>query len=343
MTAWGEDLLAATQSSIGTLPVDAEPGTLSLCSGTGVLDLAVEQITGDRLAAYAEVDPYAGQVMAARFPTADNIGDITAVDWEAFAATHPTVRNVVAGWPCQGISHNGHRLGLNDPRSGIWRDVVRAIAAIKPERVFLENVAAIKSRGLPVVAAHLAELGYDARWTFFSASSVGAPHSRPRWLCSAVRGSGSGMEVPAPAGLPPVPALLPTPKASDGPNGGPNQRDGAGNYYLPAVAVRLDEDWRAPELGVDYGPAIRRWERVLGRPAPSPTSPDARGNTRIAPEFVEWVMGYPAGWVTDLPNIPRPQLIKLGGNGVVPLQAVSCYRHQDAYEPQQIALFGAAA
>lgn len=343
MSVQGENVLALTQADIGTRPSDTIPGTVSLCSGTGALDLAVEQVTGSRLAAYAELDPYASQVMAARFSGTDNLGDITTVDWEAFAAAHPGVRTLVAGWPCQGISHNGHRLGLEDPRSGIWRDVVKAIAAIRPERLFLENVAAIKTRGLPVVAAHLAELGYSARWTFASAGRIGAPHLRPRWLCSAVRGAGVGVEVPAPAGLPLAAALLPTPKASDGPNGGPNQRDGAGNYYLPAIAVRLDARWRVPELGLDYGPAIHRWERVLGRPAPAPASPDARGNQRIDPRFVEWVMGYPRGWVTDLPDIPRAQQIKLGGNGVVPLQAVSCYRHQDAYVPQQTALFGDAA
>ena len=66
--------------------------------------------------------------------------------------------------------------------------------------------------------------------------------------------------------------LLPTPKASDGPHGGPNQRDGAGNYYLPGQAVRLDDQWVAAD-GTDYGPAIRRWEQVTGRPAPCPTEP----------------------------------------------------------------------
>ncbi|MFI6344942.1 bifunctional DNA primase/polymerase [Streptomyces sp. NPDC050560] len=39
--------------------------------------------------------------------------------------------------------------------------------------------------------------------------------------------------------------LLPTPKASDGPHGGPNQRESAGNYYLPGQAVRLDGRWMA--------------------------------------------------------------------------------------------------
>ncbi|MTE20238.1 DNA cytosine methyltransferase [Streptomyces sp. TRM43335] len=299
---------------------------VSFCTGVAALDAAAEEVTGERTTLYAETDPYACQVLAARLPHATNLGDITRIDYATIAARHPDVRTLVAGWPCQGISHNGHRLGLDDPRSGIWRNVAQAIAALRPERVFLENVAALRTRGLSTVSAHLNELGYDLYWTITRAGDVGAAHTRPRFLGYAVPGRGITVEVPAPAPtVEAVPRLLPTPKASDGPNGGPNQRDGAGNYYLPGIAVRLDTQWRAPELGHDYGLAIRRWERILGRPAPTPTSPDRRGNLRLSPRFGEWLMGYPAGWVTDL-DLPRSQQIKLCGNGVVTLQGVAGYR-----------------
>jgi hypothetical protein len=43
-------------------------------------------------------------------------------------------------------------------------------------------------------------------------------------------------------------------------------------------------------------------------------------------------MGYPDRWV-DLPGIPRSQQIKLGGNGVVGLQAIAAYRQLAAYQP----------
>ncbi len=49
----------------------------------------------------------------------------------------------------------------------------------------------------------------------------------------------------------------------------------------------------------DYGPAIARWEHVTGRPAPTPTEPGRTGNPRLAPRFVEWMMGLPDGHVTD--------------------------------------------
>lgn len=65
-----------------------------------------------------------------------------------------------------------------------------------------------------------------------------------------------------------------------------------------------------------YEPAVRRWENVLGRPAPAPTEPNKFGNPRLTAAFDEWVMGIPEGWVTET-NIPHGAKIKLLGNGVV--------------------------
>ncbi|MGW1389988.1 DNA cytosine methyltransferase [Streptomyces griseoluteus] len=83
-----------------------------------------------------------------------------------------------------------------------------------------------------------------------------------------------------------------------------------------------DLDWGA------YEPAIRRWEAVLGRPAPWPT--DALG--RLSPVFTEWLMGLPDGWVTDTPGLTRPAMLRALGNGVVRQQAAYALRdlHQRA-------------
>ena len=48
--------------------------------------------------------------------------------------------------------------------------------------------------------------------------------------------------------------------------------------------------------------------------------PNALDNDRLSPNFVEYMMGLPEGWVTDLP-ISRAQQFKMLGNGVVPQQA----------------------
>nr|WP_239115326.1 DNA cytosine methyltransferase [Streptomyces sp. SID8499] len=298
-----------------------------MCSGSGQLDEAAREVTGAETVVYAENDRYASKVMAARFPGVPNLGSIDAINYRELANQFPGLNTLIAGWPCQGISHNGHRLGLDDPRSGLWRCVAQAVAAIRPARVFLENVAALKTRGLPTVAANLNELGYDLYWTITKASAIGAAHTRPRFIGYATPGTGVTVEVPAPPTLyPPLP-MLPTPKATDGPNGGPNQRDGKGVYYLPGVAVRLDENWNSLELGVDYGPAVRRWADITGRPAPSPVALDARGNLRVSPAAYEWLMGWPTGWITDVPGIPRTELLRIAGNGVIPQQTAAGHRH----------------
>ena len=75
-----------------------------------------------------------------------------------------------------------------------------------------------------------------------------------------------------------------------------------------------------------YEPSVRRWEAVLGRPAPSPIEPNRNGKPRLTARFVEWMMGLDEGWVTDVPGIARVNQIKILGNGVVPSQAEAALR-----------------
>lgn len=70
-----------------------------------------------------------------------------------------------------------------------------------------------------------------------------------------------------------------------------------------------------------FEPAIRRWEEVLGRPAPAPTKPDGKeGAHRLSSTFTEWMMGVPEGWITGV-GLSRNEELKACGNGVVPQQA----------------------
>lgn len=70
-----------------------------------------------------------------------------------------------------------------------------------------------------------------------------------------------------------------------------------------------------------YADAIARWERITGRPAPAPALLNNADGPRPAPAFVEWLMGLPAGWVTDTDHLTQNQQITALGNGVLPLQA----------------------
>lgn len=156
---------------------------LELCAGYGGLGLAVEALTGDRVAYVAEVEPAACTILAERFPGVPNIGDITTYDW---VKLHGLVDIVTAGFPCQDISNAGKREGISGERSGIWKSVAEATRVLRPRYLFMENVAAIRTRGLSVVAEDLANIGYDLRWTTLRASGIGFAHHRSRWFGIAV-------------------------------------------------------------------------------------------------------------------------------------------------------------
>lgn len=157
---------------------------LSLCSGYGGLDMAVEALTGDKVAYVAESDEVASLVLAHHWPDVPNIGDISTYD---FARLRGEVDAIAAGFPCQPTSNAGRRLGVLDER-WLWPHVARAVRDIRPGYVFLENVDAIRhrNRGLGVVLADLAEIGYDAWWVCLPASVVGAAHIRWRWFAVAI-------------------------------------------------------------------------------------------------------------------------------------------------------------
>ncbi|MEU1190429.1 DNA cytosine methyltransferase [Streptomyces sp. NPDC005859] len=338
------------------------PTIVALCAGYGGLEAAIRATIGGQVAAFAENDPHAARVFAARHPNVPNIGDITAADWEKVRALYrPDV--IGAGFPCRNTSNAGRRDGINGQWSRVWKNVAEAVGILRPRLVFLENVAALRSRGLDVVAADLAALGYDARWTCLRAGDpeTGAPHERDRWFAVAHPADADphqlgrhwrprnlaetqGRTQPADrrdeaAGVADgAVSLLPTPASRDWKSGasnllGRNARPlnevavnllaGAGPQ--PAGPVRLDTRWVASD-GTDYGPAIRRWEHITGRHAPCPTEPGTRGNRRLSPLFTEWMMGLPAGWVTAIPDIPRKEQLRILGNGAVPRQAHHAYR-----------------
>lgn len=66
---------------------------------------------------------------------------------------------------------------------------------------------------------------------------------------------------------------------------------------------------------------------ALGRTAPAPVRMDGKGGkARLNPELTEWMMGWPAGWVTASAQLSRAEQLKACGNGVVPQQAAAALR-----------------
>ena len=147
---------------------------LSLFAGIGGFDLGLERTGGFETVAFCETNPYASAVLRKHWPSVPNLGDVTTAEF-------PDADAIIAGFPCQDLSNAGKRAGISGDRSGLWREVMRAILLVRPKLVGLENVAAILSRGLGKVLGDLAENGYDTEWDCIPASHVGAPHGRDRW------------------------------------------------------------------------------------------------------------------------------------------------------------------
>ena len=246
------------------------------------------------------------------------------------------------------------------PRLVVWENVMGALSARATSE--LESVEGRVGdgaggpalRALGRVLGDLAEIGFDAEWATIRASDVGAPHGRARvfllaWpsgssphsLCG---GSGGWASEPEQAGgddatvgsdqggdgggSDPV-ALLPTPRVSSG-NGvsARELREGNPKVRLETSVALLPTAKASDTDFGSYAPAIERWERATGRPAPDPTKPSPKtGKPQLSAEFVEWMMGLPHGWFTS-PEIglTRVQALKIGGNGVVPQQAAFALR-----------------
>lgn len=114
---------------------------ISLCSGVEAATLAWEPLEWMPVA-FAEVDPFASAVLAARFPDVPNLGDLTKVDWDKYRGT---ANVVIAGFPCQSFSISGLRKGLDDPRGQIMLECLSAVSRIDPEWAVLENVPGLLS------------------------------------------------------------------------------------------------------------------------------------------------------------------------------------------------------
>jgi hypothetical protein len=113
--------------------------------------------------------------------------------------------------------------------------------------------------------------------------------------------------------------LMGTPRVSSA-NGSTTRQVAAG-----APKSRIEDQVLTTQWG-KFEPAIRRWES-LTRPAPPPTRPDGRdGAHRLNPEFTEWMMGLPKGWITDQ-GLKRNDELKMAGNGVCPQQAEHAIRN----------------
>ena len=334
----------------------------SLFSGAGGLDMAVEAVFGGRAVWHCELDGAASKVLAARRPFVPNLGDITQT---IFSVVEP-VDIICGGWPCQPFSLAGKRKGADDKRALwphvahairmvrpriVVLENVSAVLGPEFQRVANDLAAIGYDIGWTCLRAYDVGAPHRRERVFILATDTRCDRreggtQRDIWpqrpeLEASQRNDANGRGDDAVD-------LLPTPRTSDTKGAGkhgdggmdlrttvtllqkPSTADGDGSRkarggnrsdepLLPGQAVEMATNWGK------YEPAIRRWE-YLTRIAPPPTEPNTKGNPRLAAAFSEWLMGWPEGWVTQVPGISRNDALRIIGNGVVPQQATAALR-----------------
>lgn len=118
----------------------------SLFDGIGGFPLAFER-AGATTVATVEIDPEAAAISRRHFPHAHQFDDVTKVTGDDLRAVGfvPDRGILTAGWPCQDFSVAGRRAGLDGARSGLWWEVVRILAELKPRWFLGENVPGLLS------------------------------------------------------------------------------------------------------------------------------------------------------------------------------------------------------
>jgi DNA (cytosine-5)-methyltransferase 1 len=219
---------------------------LDLFSGLGAFSLGLERTGGFKTVGFCEIDPFCRRVLAKHWPDVPCHDDITTREFMEGEADV-----ITAGWPCQDISFAGRGAGLAGERSGLFREVVRAIRVVRPKFVLLENVAALLDRGMGEVLGALAGCGMDAEWDRIPAHAVGLPHDRPRLFIVAHAEKIQGLSGLWERGLRPVSDRVSdwktwlreqwgdasplTPRTNDGAPDRMGRAEGCGNSLVPQI------------------------------------------------------------------------------------------------------------
>jgi DNA (cytosine-5)-methyltransferase 1 len=248
----------------------------------------------------AEYDKHASKLIQERFGYL-NYGDISKIDW---SSVEP-IDILTAGYPCQPFSVAGNRQGSNDARH-LWPYIKEAISVLTPRWVVLENVRGHLSLGFKEVLKDLAEVGYDARWQIVRASDVGAPHQRARLFIVAYPsndGFASGNTCRSKETI----TIAQGNGLTANSNGDAHQESRRGTSLLLGESGQKQNETNRNEY---------RFSLEMDRQE----VPATLDQGKLNPAFVEYMMGLPKGWVTNV-GLSRTQQLKMLGNGVVPQQA----------------------
>ena len=327
----------------------------SLCTGYGGLDLAVESYFNAEMVWCSEIDKYASKVIDARF-NKPNLGNLKTIDW---AKVEP-IDIITAGYPCQPFSHAGQRKGTDDERHlwpyiikaiGILRPKYVILENVRGHLSlgFKEVLSDLAKNGYDakwrIVRASDVGAPHQRARLFIVAYPIGSTwwKSESRFCTKFENIDRKSANV-----------------AYTDSEGFQRTRHEANDFTDGFIANTnchaCEESRRANreistkntglQRGQDFGQARCKYRcscevsghtnnqyqphnrqmQELGsrfisrREMHLQAIPNALDQGKLNAKFVEYMMGLPVGWVTDL-DLSRSQQLKMLGNGVVPQQA----------------------
>ncbi len=258
--------------------------------------MAVEAYFNAETVWTSDIDKYASIVIKERIGK-PNLGDLKVIDWKQVEQ----IDILTAGYPCQPFSTAGSRKGTDDKRH-IFPYIMEAISVLKPRIIILENVRGHLTLGFKEVLERLASAGYDAKWRIVRASDAGAPHQRARlFVCAYPKGGWAGGQ------------SIGISTKNAGLSGGYSEALQCSNTdSFRQYMGKQDKKW-CQRQSQSFATSLE--QNIFSRKVPNPLDEE-----KLNVKYVEYLMGLPEGWVTDL-DISRSQQLKILGNGVVPQQA----------------------
>ncbi|HCN6478865.1 TPA: DNA (cytosine-5-)-methyltransferase, partial [Escherichia coli] len=107
-------------------------------------------------------------------------GDI----WELIDLVPNECDVLIGGFPCQDISINGKRAGVDGKRSGLYLAMVEAVKRSRPKIFVAENVKGLlmkyNEESLARVIKDFSELGYNVSYKLYNSANFGVPQTRER-------------------------------------------------------------------------------------------------------------------------------------------------------------------
>ena len=175
---------------------------VTLFSGYDSQAMALERIKQAKpgfdyeLVRWCEIDENAIKAHDLCFPEykGRNLGDITKVDWGKVKEEVSDIDLLTFSSPCQDFSATGLMRGGergSGTRSSLLWEVEKAIVALNPKYLMLENVKNLVSKKFKPLFFRwlrlLEDYGYKSYWKVLNAKDYGIPQNRERVFCISIR------------------------------------------------------------------------------------------------------------------------------------------------------------